>query len=181
MSTLDKSGGGLLRHFPLGRKRPYFVCNMLLNQVSCSNIRAHHIESRLARLHIIPKCSGWPPNAEANSYRALNNPFHILPLTKVIFHVKPFLHPRAWPPLVKREHRITCLRSRHEAVTTKIIVVLFLSIHLRLIRQLMNITKTSCFWFQSLAPHGPDKNPHFNKSFEGNLMKVYLKCLQNID
>jgi hypothetical protein len=30
-ATLAGDSGDLLRHFPLARKRPYFVCNMLLN------------------------------------------------------------------------------------------------------------------------------------------------------
>jgi hypothetical protein len=114
---------------------------VLLNQVSCANIGAHWVESRLTRLHIIPKCNGWPPNAEARPYRVLNNPFHILPLTQVILHIKPLLHPRAWPPFPKRGHRVTRLRSRHKAVTTKIVVILFFSGRLRLVRQFMNIAK----------------------------------------
>jgi hypothetical protein len=78
-------------------------------------------------------------------------------------------------------HRIIRLRPRHEAVTTKIVIILFLSGCLRLIRKLMNIVEASCFWLQSLAPHGLYKNSHSNKSFGGNLMKVYFKCLQNFD
>jgi hypothetical protein len=50
-----------------------------------------------------------------------------------------------------------------------------------MIRQLMNIAKESHIWFQSLAPHGLDKNSHTNKSFGGNLMKVYPKCFQNFN
>jgi hypothetical protein len=111
----------------------------------------------------------------------LDNAFHIFPLIQVILQVKPFLHPRTWPLLPKRGHSVILLRPRHEAITTKIVMILFLSGCLRLIRQLMNIAEASHIWLQSLAPHGPYKNSHSNKSFGGNLMKVYLKHLQNFD
>jgi hypothetical protein len=52
---------------------------MLLDQVSCADISADYVESCLARLHVIPKCNEWPPNAEVRPYGALNNPFYILP------------------------------------------------------------------------------------------------------
>jgi hypothetical protein len=32
-----------------------------------------------------------------------------------------------------------------------------------------------------LAPHGPYKNSHSNKSFRGNLIKLYFKRLENFD
>jgi hypothetical protein len=41
--------------------------------------------------------------------------------------------------------------------------------------------RSICIWLQPLAPHGLDKNSHSNKSFGGNLMKVYFKCFQNLD
>jgi hypothetical protein len=60
-------------------------------------------------------------------------------------------------------------------------MILLLSGCLRLIEQLMNIAEASWIWLQSLAPHGLDKNTHSNKSFGDNLMKVYLKRIQNLD
>jgi hypothetical protein len=87
----------------------------------------------MACLHVIYKCNEWPPNAEARPYRALNNPFNILPLTQVNFHIKPFLHPRAWPPFLKSQHMITGLRAGHEAVTAEVVVVLFFHVRFRLI------------------------------------------------
>jgi hypothetical protein len=71
----------------------------------------------------------------------LNNPSHIFPLAQVTLYVKPLLHPRAWSPLPKHGHMVTRLRSRHEAVTTKIVVILFLSDRLLLIRQLIILQK----------------------------------------
>jgi hypothetical protein len=109
----------------------------------------------------------------------------ITPLTsppiQVILHVKPFLHPRTWPLLSECRHRVIRLRARFEAVTSKVIMILFFFGRLRLIRQLMNIAEKSPIRLQSLTPHGPYKNPHSDKSFGGMPMKIYLKCLQNFD
>jgi hypothetical protein len=111
----------------------------------------------------------------------LDNALHIFPLTQVILHIKLFLHPRTWPLFSKRGHMVIRLGLRHEAVTAEMVMILFLVGCLCLIGQLMNIAETSRIWLQSLAPHGPYKNSHSNKSFGGNLMKVYLKRLQDFD
>jgi hypothetical protein len=70
---------------------------------------------------------------------------------------------------------------KHEAVTTKVVVILFLSGSLCLVGQLMNIAKAFYIWFQSLAPHGPYKDLHFDDSFRSKLMKVNFEGFQNVD
>jgi hypothetical protein len=130
------------------------------------------MESRLACLYIIPKGSGWPPNAEARPYTTLNNPLNILPFTQIIFHIEPFMHLGPRPSLPKCGNRVAHLRARHKAVTTKVVVILLLSGSLRLIRQLMDVAETFCIWFQSLAPHGPYKDHHLDDNFGSKLMKA---------
>jgi hypothetical protein len=45
----------------------------------------------------------------------------------------------------------------------------------------MNIAKAFYIWFQSLAPHGPYKDLHFDDSFRSKLMKVNFEGFQNVD
>jgi hypothetical protein len=130
-------------------------------------------------LYVIPKDIGWPPNAEARPDRALNNPLNIFPFNYVVFHIEPLLHPSPWPSLPKCRNWVAHLRARYEAVATKIVVVLLLASSLRLIGQLVDVAEALCIWFQPLAPHGPNEDPHLDDSFGGKLMKVNFKSLQN--
>ena len=90
---------------------------------------------------------------------ALNDPLYIFPFNQVVFHIKPFFHPGSWPPLPKRRNWIAHIRARHEAVTTKIIVILLLPSSLCFVGQLMHIAETFRTRLQSLASHGPNKTP----------------------
>jgi hypothetical protein len=45
----------------------------------------------------------------------------------------------------------------------------------------MNVAKASCTWFQSLALHGPYKDPHLDDGFGSKLMKVNFEGFQNFD
>ena len=54
---------------------------------------------------------------------------------------------------------------RHEVVTTEVVVIFLFSSSLHLIRQLMDVAEIFCIWFQSLAPHGPYKDPHLDDVF----------------
>jgi hypothetical protein len=45
----------------------------------------------------------------------------------------------------------------------------------------MDVAEASGIRLQSLTPHGPYKNPHFDMSFGGKLMNEYLECLQNLN
>jgi hypothetical protein len=98
-------------------------------------------------MNIISKGTGWPPNAEARLYRPLNNPLNVLPFNQVILHIEPLLHLGPQPPLPKCRNWVVCLGTRHEAVTTEVVVILFLSGSIRLVRQLMDVTETFCIWF----------------------------------
>jgi hypothetical protein len=85
------------------------------------------------------------------------------------------------PSLPKCRNWVTHPRARHEAIATEVVVILFLSGSIHLVRQLMDVTETFCIWFQSLAPHGPYKDPHLDDSFDSKLMKVNLKSFQDLD
>jgi hypothetical protein len=76
---------------------------------------------------------------------------------------------------------VACLRARHEVVTTEVVVILLFSGSLRLIRQLMDVAETFCIWFQSLAPHGPYKDPHLDDGFRSKLIKVNFEGFQDFD
>jgi hypothetical protein len=45
----------------------------------------------------------------------------------------------------------------------------------------MHIAEALCTWLQSLASHSPNKNPHPNDGFGGNLMKKNFKSLQHFN
>jgi hypothetical protein len=56
----------------------------------------------------------------------------------------------------------------NEAIATKIVMILFFTPGLRLIRKFVHAAKTFCTWLQTLAPHGPDEDPHSDNCFRSN-------------
>jgi hypothetical protein len=102
------------------------------------------IPSSLACFYFIPKSNGWPSDAEARPNRALNNPPYIFPLNHVVLYIKPLFHPGSWPPLLKRWNWIAYIGVGHEAITTKIIMILLLANSLHLIQQLVHVAEAFC-------------------------------------
>jgi hypothetical protein len=50
------------------------------------------------------------------------------------------------PSLPKRRHWVACATASNEAVATKIVMILFFTLGLRLIREFMHTAKASCTW-----------------------------------
>jgi hypothetical protein len=61
------------------------------------------------------------------------------------------IFPKGW-------HRMPCIRPVYKGLTPEVIMMLLLPGGLRLVGQLVNITKTISIRFQSLAPYCPNEN-----------------------
>jgi hypothetical protein len=102
-------------------------------------------------------------------------------LSQIVLYIEPLLHSGSWPSLGKRWNWIAYFRTGYEAITTEIVVVLFFSNSLRLIRQFMQVAETFHIRLLSLAPHGPNINPYPDDGFRGKLMKVDFEGFQHFD
>jgi hypothetical protein len=111
----------------------------------------------------------------------LDNPLDVFPLNQIILHIEPFLHLGSRPSLAECWNYVSYLRAGYEAIATKVVVILFFSGGLRLIRQFMHVTEAFRIWFMSLAPHGPNINPSLDDGFGGKLMKVDFEGFQHFD
>jgi hypothetical protein len=60
-------------------------------------------------------------------------------------------------------------------------MVLFFACSLRLIQKLVHIVEALCAQLQPLASYNPDKHPHPNYSFGGNLVKKDLEYFQYLN
>jgi hypothetical protein len=120
---------------------------MLLDLVPSTYVSACCIIGSLACLYVVPKGSGWPPNAEARPDRALDNPLNIFSFNQVIFHIEPLLHPGHQLSLPKCWNWVTHPRARHEAIATKVVVILLLARSLCHVGQLMHVVEALCIWF----------------------------------
>jgi hypothetical protein len=69
----------------------------------------------------------------------------------------------------------------NEAIATKIVMILFFTPGLHLIRKFVHAAKTFCTWLQTLTSHSPDKDPHSNNCFRSDLVEKNLICLQNFN
>src|SRR5687767_2881810 len=72
--------------------------------------------------------------------------FNVFSRLQIIFHVKPLFHPGLESSLPKRWHWVACARASNKAIATKIVMILFFTPGLRLIRKFMHTAKTSCTW-----------------------------------
>jgi hypothetical protein len=110
-----------------------------------------------------------------------NDFLNIFPCLQIILHVKPFLHPSSGPPLPECWHRVACMGASDKSITTKVVMILFFAHGLCLIQKFVHTAKAFRAWLQPLASYSPDKNPHSNNSFGGDLMKVNLIYLQHFN
>jgi hypothetical protein len=88
----------------------------------------------------------WLLEAEAGPNGAHDDRFNVFSCLQIIFHIKPFFHPGPGPSLPKRWHWVACARVSNEAIATEIVMILFFTLGLRLIRKLVHTAKTSCAW-----------------------------------
>jgi hypothetical protein len=109
----------------------------------------------------------------------LNNPLDVFPLNQIVLHIEPLLHPGSRPSLAKCWNWIAYLRAGYEAIATKLVVILFFSSGLHLIRQFIHVTEAFRIWLLSLAPHGPNANHHLDDGFGGELMKADFEGFQH--
>jgi hypothetical protein len=144
-------------------------------------VGAYRVIGSLACLNVVSKGKGWSPTAEVRPYRALDNPLDVFPLNQIVLHIEPFLHPGSWPPLAESWNRVAYFRTGYEAIATNVVVILFFTSGLRLIRQFMHVTEVLLIWFLSLALHCPNVNPHLDDGFRGKLMKVDFEGFQHFD
>jgi hypothetical protein len=137
---------GLFWHFPAVYHWPYPVGYMFLNYVSCPNKRTNCAEGPSACFDCLINFYLRLSEVEAGPDGSHNDFFNIFSCFQIIFHVKPFFHPDPGPPLLKRWHWVACARTSNETVAPKIVMILFLTPRLRLIRKLVHTAKTSYVW-----------------------------------
>jgi hypothetical protein len=111
----------------------------------------------------------------------LDNSLDVFPLNQIVLHIEPFLHPGSRPSLAECGNWVAYLRAGYKAIATKVVVILFFSSGLCLVRQFMHITEAFRIWFLSLAPHGPNENPYLDNGFRGKLMKVDFEGFQHFN
>jgi hypothetical protein len=76
---------------------------------------------------------------------------------------------------------VACIGASNKPITTEVVVILFFASGLRLIKKFVHTIEALRAWLQPLASHSPDKNPHPNNSFGGDLMKEDLVYLQHFN
>jgi hypothetical protein len=79
-----------------------------------------------------------------------------------------------------RQSRVSDILPVREGVTTEVVMKLLFSIFLHLVMELMNVAEAASIWLHALAPYYLDKDLHTYQSIWGQLMKKYIKFLQDL-
>jgi hypothetical protein len=121
----------------------------------------------------------WPCRPQAQSHRTHNHSHQFFPLLIVIFYVEPFICPLGRPLGAVYDYRGLGVLSVRKIIASKVYVKAICP-GLRLIVQLVHSAETFSIGTYALASESPYVNTQPDNGIWCQLMKIYLKPLQNL-